>query len=578
MQEETFTRINYIVVDGDSPPLPGLLRLREVPWRVPEIKQLIEIRHGFIGSEYLFYQTNIPYKEELPAVLSPIGEPLPDTDLVSKHWPNGFSSDVFDVILYKPPGTTDTIPPKPRVKKPNIDALGDDEGQAKVIAAVKKYHTSTLAKPSQFNQFQATEVKIFNGRPQEADGPPIGLFNPVFDSFQGRIASDTFAPTALQLSNILPLLTASQKIYDSEPGPDGRTAALTHLLEQILTFDILEVSMPKTKSDGLITEADGPHLMFMEVKNEIGTGGCDPSVQGAIAYVSYWGQAKHEWLRQQCCCPSMILAIAGPHMSILGGIMLKRPVIQPLTPYFLVGNNPSSPGHANEVAKIFASLAASLQELRKFYRDFRRTPVIRNPMRHYPYLQHFTLDGKRVDLVYTGTLAPTKAVFRGTAQPEGGETFAVIVKFAESYNATAHRTLEEMNLAPKLIFISSEGPDAFKVAGRIMVVMEDPSYHDLSQSDSPPDCVLHDVRRALDALHKKNLVFGDLRPPNILSVREKGRVTGAMLIDFDWCGTAGEAKYPMDINFTLDWPEGVGPGLPMFPEHDNEMLKRLSAV
>ena len=37
-------------------------------------------------------------------------------------------------------------------------------------------------------------------------------------------------------------------------------------------------------------------------------------------------------------------------------------------------------------------------------------------------------------------------------------------------------------------------------------------------------------------------VFGDLRSPNVVSV--KGR---AFLVDFDWAGKHGEAFYPMEL-------------------------------
>jgi tRNA A-37 threonylcarbamoyl transferase component Bud32 len=39
------------------------------------------------------------------------------------------------------------------------------------------------------------------------------------------------------------------------------------------------------------------------------------------------------------------------------------------------------------------------------------------------------------------------------------------------------------------------------------------------------------VVKAIGVLHDNNLVFGDLRSPNVLDLK-----SGAMLIDFDWCG------------------------------------------
>ncbi|EUC55541.1 kinase domain protein, putative [Rhizoctonia solani AG-3 Rhs1AP] len=342
--------------------------------------------------------------------------------------------------------------------------------QDKVTKPIKKDEASTLAKPSQYKKPQVKSRKVLNGRPQEAHGLPVGLFHPVFDSFQQRIDSDSFVPTARQLSNTLPLLAASQEMYDEDSegdevaGPDTRTEALKPLLQWLLGFHISNVSIRETKSDGVVQESNGATLMFMQVGNGIATSECDPSVQGAIAFANYWGQLSLQWLRDQCCCPSMILAIAGPWMCVLGGIMLEHPVVQPLTPFFLVGNNPSSPGHTNTVAKIFASLAKALRELHDFYRGFRMSTATLNPTRHFPYIREFSLDGKRVDIEYRKPLVPGRAVFLGVARPQGGSGYKVIVKFVESYNAAAHRVLEEINLAPKLIYISSEGPDAFKVA------------------------------------------------------------------------------------------------------------------
>ena len=58
--------------------------------------------------------------------------------------------------------------------------------------------------------------------------------------------------------------------------------------------------------------------------------------------------------------------------------------------------------------------------------------------------------------------------------------------------------------------------------------------------------------------------------PNILI---KGET--AVLIDFDWCGKAGEGQYPEGINQEIDWPQGVGPGEVMAKKHDLCMLEKL---
>ncbi|CAE6471454.1 unnamed protein product, partial [Rhizoctonia solani] len=535
--------IHFLVAHASSPQIAGTLMVSQSRplQKVSEIIGLINYYHDLPGIlRYMVHKTDIAFEGEVPDVFSSLGEPLSGFDLVTKHWPNGFSSDVYSVILNKTLETTGTVSSDPlqKIKVPSVEAQGDDDenAQARLLKALKKFNISTLSKPSHFRDFQVEGGNILNGHPLEAKGLPIGLFHPVFDSFEGRIDSPSFTATPLQLSSARALLAASQYLYGKETGAGGRTETLKPLLNRLLGVFIQNSGVLGTHSDGLVQAQTGGYQMIMEVKNEIGVGGCDPSIQGAVAYANYWGDDRSEWMTRRCCCPSMILAIAGPWMCILGGIMLKQPVIQPLTPFFWFGDNLSAPLHIHYVAKVFASLAMSLSELRNFYDGLGMpSDIPRNPRRHLPHPQHFTVEKQRVDIEYRALVVPGKAIYRAVAQPEDGEAYKIIVKFAESYNALAHRLLASMGLAPELLFVSSEDQEEFKVARRIMVVMKEVPYKDLSTATSFPDCVHKDVSRALSALHQKNMVFGDLRPPNILVVDdEKGRQTGAMLIDFDW--------------------------------------------
>ncbi|KAF8592953.1 hypothetical protein BDV93DRAFT_461920, partial [Ceratobasidium sp. AG-I] len=148
------------------------------------------------------------------------------------------------------------------------------------------------------------------------------------------------------------------------------------------------------------------------------------------------------------------------------------------------------------------------------------------------------------------------------------------VKFAESYNAKAHRLLAEKRLAPELLFVSSE--HGFKVGGRTMIVMEKVRGKTLATIKSIPRPVKTQVLGALKLLHQNGIVFGDLRPPNVMAVLDdRKQPVGGMLVDFDWCGADGKAKYPTNINIKVNWPAGVGPGTTMKVEHDLEMLEKV---
>lgn len=45
-----------------------------------------------------------------------------------------------------------------------------------------------------------------------------------------------------------------------------------------------------------------------------------------------------------------------------------------------------------------------------------------------------------------------------------------------------------------------------------------------------------------------------------------------MLIDYDWCGKEGEARYPPTIDEEFEWPDGVLRGGLMRKEHDDALF------
>jgi hypothetical protein len=98
--------------------------------------------------------------------------------------------------------------------------------------------------------------------------------------------------------------------------------------------------------------------------------------------------------------------------------------------------------------------------------------------------------------------------------------------------------------------------------------------------DVPPiprdlcEIVERDVRKSLDLLHEQNLVFGDLREPNLLYLPEDGgRV---LFVDFDWVGLHDVDRYSACLNPTAGLCESARRGRKMEKEHDCENLERLA--
>ena len=61
------------------------------------------------------------------------------------------------------------------------------------------------------------------------------------------------------------------------------------------------------------------------------------------------------------------------------------------------------------------------------------------------------------------------------------------------------------------------------------------------------------MKKAIGLLHNHNFVFGDLCLPNIMITTDMK----VRLIDFNWAGVDGQAKYPLSILQEIGWPEGV---------------------
>lgn len=95
------------------------------------------------------------------------------------------------------------------------------------------------------------------------------------------------------------------------------------------------------------------------------------------------------------------------------------------------------------------------------------------------------------------------------------------------------------------------------------------------KSKSLPSSVFEDVTKATKLLHDKNLVFGDLRAPNIMILNGRKR---AMLVDFDWAAKSEEGFYPAFINESLVNIELSGEVRPLGPMHKEHDLWALNKI
>ncbi|CAJ0882835.1 3592_t:CDS:2 [Entrophospora sp. SA101] len=80
--------------------------------------------------------------------------------------------------------------------------------------------------------------------------------------------------------------------------------------------------------------------------------------------------------------------------------------------------------------------------------------------------------------------------------------------------------------------------------------------------------ILQEIHSALQKLHEKELVFGDLCKSNIMIQEDIDCMKHVKLIDFEWCGIEDQAFYPAFINHEINWPSGVSDKKPLYQSHD----------
>ena len=157
-------------------------------------------------------------------------------------------------------------------------------------------------------------------------------------------------------------------------------------------------------------------------------------------------------VRTQSCCPSLLFAIAGPWMCVFGAVFLDHPVVQPLTDYIWIGDNPQRPSRLNYVARVFHCISVALEELKLYYTGITYADVQR-PERFFPYItQYLDSTNTLIQFTYKGKLVnkdSSKAIFLArTNEPNPKD---IVVKFVRSHNSEAHAHLAYHSLAPDLL-------------------------------------------------------------------------------------------------------------------------------
>ena len=267
---------------------------------------------------------------------------------------------------------------------------------------------------------------------------PVTLLDPIL----AQLAEDCehMSPSSADCSFTERVAESMSRAYDFE---ENRLAAVWNLFKDEFRCSLVR----KHIGNGIMT--DGSYIrcnglvLNLEIKNEIGTGGGSPHIQNACVSGSHASSVESKSIRDISVCPTLLVEMAGPNMSLSGSVFSACAICDQLTPMVPLLWLPHSPMML-QAARCFGALRRALRSLESFYISLsRRTEPDRQLQ--YPYPNTFTaLDGTDVAFRYTSALTPRCFTAQAGQQQ-------LVVKFARTYSSRAHHFLAGQGYAPRLL-------------------------------------------------------------------------------------------------------------------------------
>ncbi|KAF4586611.1 hypothetical protein EYR40_010623 [Pleurotus pulmonarius] len=420
------------------------------------------------------------------------------------------------------------------------------------IAQSRRSQTpSEISKPANYRQNQANaETLLLDGRYHSLDAentvaPPVELYHPAFSQFLTDVADPTLEVPGELIPKVAKLMDLASAIYGGE---ETRRRTLQGPLNDVLdcalerASNIDDTAPYPSGSQVLVNVVGKPTVICIaEIDSEFGEGSTDVTTQVSFSMQRTWSLPER------------------------------------LTDLVWLGISTSfEEQRCIRVSKLFHCLARALCRLRDWYHTELPTfPLTATPShpRFFPSITSYLGASGEVCFRYVRPLKrynPCVVFLAEIVQPSKHNGQLIVVKFAARYSAEAHELLALADMAPKLLHCGQTLPGR---AGLLLIAMEYLSgvtAHCLTLEEWRFYDINSNVRKIVSVLHNKGFVFGDLRPQNLMYVSGSFK-----LIDFDWAGKEGEARYPPFASTGIHCPPAVRPCALITREHDMECLRRL---
>ncbi|CCM06245.1 uncharacterized protein FIBRA_08494 [Fibroporia radiculosa] len=421
----------------------------------------------------------------------------------------------------------------------------------------KEVAPSSAGKVHEFRRLQDRDERSFycNRPPPATDPIPLSLLHPVFAQF----ADDCRYYETTDKDHLLAqaLSAAMSEFYNDKEARMGRVQDIFHKVDILLTGAEIAGTEPQAQE---LAPNPLPCILIL--------------IYGALP------------LRPPS--PSTILPTppTGPHMHLAGAAWNRRPATEPLSCGLNMHDHNKNYEMRELLARHLGALKSAVRALESYCSSHR--PIIAStasrlldaPERVFPYPTSFQPfdDGP----IAGGGLSG-EAAFTYSHQHNGGEDgklvfFAecasrrVCITFTKRYCMEAHRECARMGFAPRL-WGFNDLPDNWKMV--VMDAVDGDSYKLVFDLWPRPADLGATIREKLKEFHGRGFVHRDIRDANPMARTSPVAGESAfMLLDFDWAGRAGEARYPKNLykGRSLWRPSRVGGGGLILADDDLEML------
>ncbi|GJJ11044.1 hypothetical protein Clacol_005275 [Clathrus columnatus] len=484
-----------------------------------------------------------PESEEALAGTGPV-QYLVSSELLSDYWMELPEPKHLHIIVQIPPRSVDN----------EIHAF---RGTKRKLDALVEHPPSSFAKPDLFQVLTANTVQC--NRPFEYDILPIALLQQEFVDFRNDCTQE---PSAMAIQLLEDLTVAACKWYERE---EHRRDAIKDAISNTTN---LSVSPGVIKGTTRTTDGSSePVIIPAIIRKCKNNDGC-----ALFQAIGYYTNFVHERLdlEEYTRFPSILMTDIGPQIGFYGCILSGgKVIVEPLTPVYDLTVHWMDDEARHKIAATLDAVLKTVARLDRYYLSVKSTPT--KIQTEYPFWTAFVNStGSRTHFTYIGRVSG-KLIFNVVSETNDN----LIVKFTRQYSETVHRFLANLKHAPLLLAVNDVG------GGWKMVVMEYSQYTRLDSSalrlnDESRRTIKQQVQEIVKKLHAQELVHGDIRQVNILvdkKTLDNPKNILIHLVDFDWAGQAGIAKYPLRINTrSIRRPSDVAGGTLITKSHDLAMI------